>query len=145
MTAILLDTDIGSDIDDAVALAYLLAHPDAELVGITTVSGDTEQRAACATAICNAADLRVSKDNFRITKGKTKLTRYVFNTGVAKHFFCSVCGIKSFYVPRSHPDGYSINFRCLDDPKAFHSVVTTEFDGREWEKNAGDLAPLEAR
>ncbi len=74
-----------------------------------------------------------------------KLTTYTFNTGVAKHFFCSVCGIKSFYVPRSHPDGYSVNFRCLDDPKAFASVMTTEFDGKEWEKNAGDLPPLEAR
>ena len=102
----------------------------------------------CNCSMCHRTGyqhLVVSKDNFRITKGKTKLTRYVFNTGVAKHFFCAVCGIKSFYVPRSHPDGYSINFRCLDDPKAFHSVVTTEFDGREWEKNAGDLAPLEAR
>ena len=78
-------------------------------------------------------------------RGEDALTTYRFHTGTAKHFFCSVCGIKSFYVPRSHPDGYSINFRCLDDPKAFHSVVTTEFDGKEWEKNAGDLAPLEAR
>ena len=56
--------------------------------------------------------------------------------------FCSVCGIKSFYVPRSHPDGYSVNFRCLDNFD-FHSVITTEFDGRLWEQNAGNLAPLE--
>lgn len=52
---ILLDTDIGSDIDDAVALAYLLSHPDAELVGVTTVTGNTEERAACAAALCAAA------------------------------------------------------------------------------------------
>ena len=38
-----------------------------------------------------------------------------FNTGTAKHHFCSVCGIKSFYVPRSKPDGFSVNVRCLDD------------------------------
>ena len=57
--AILLDTDIGSDIDDAVALAYLLSHPDAELVGVTTVSGATEERAACATALCNAINADV--------------------------------------------------------------------------------------
>jgi purine nucleosidase len=56
---VLLDTDIGSDIDDAVALAYLLAHPDAELVGITTVTGNTEERAACARALCNAANADV--------------------------------------------------------------------------------------
>lgn len=53
--AVLLDTDIGSDIDDAVALAYLLAHPACDLVGITTVSGNTAERAACVEALCAAA------------------------------------------------------------------------------------------
>jgi purine nucleosidase len=53
--ALLLDTDIGSDIDDAVALAYLLRQPRCELLGITTVSGDVQQRAACADVICRAA------------------------------------------------------------------------------------------
>ena len=57
--AILLDTDIGSDIDDAVALAYLLSHPAAELVGVTTVSGDTEARAACVAALCNVVDAKI--------------------------------------------------------------------------------------
>lgn len=52
---VLLDTDIGSDIDDAVALAYLLAQPRCELVGITTVSGEPHRRAALARAVCLAA------------------------------------------------------------------------------------------
>lgn len=52
---ILLDTDIGSDIDDAVCLAYLLANPECELLGITTVTGEVEKRAALASALCNAA------------------------------------------------------------------------------------------
>ncbi|MFN8471115.1 MAG: nucleoside hydrolase [Anaerolineae bacterium] len=52
---VLLDTDIGSDIDDAVCLAYLLRHPRCELVGITTVSGDTVRRAALAEVVCRAA------------------------------------------------------------------------------------------
>jgi hypothetical protein len=82
------------------------------------------------------------KARFKIAKGKSKLTTYTFNTGAAKHMFCSVCGIKSFYIPRSHPDGYSINFRCLDKSE-FHSIITTEFDGKQWEDNAGSLAPLE--
>jgi purine nucleosidase len=56
---ILLDTDIGSDIDDAVALAYLLAHPEADIVGVTTVSGNTEERAACAGALCDAAGAHI--------------------------------------------------------------------------------------
>ena len=55
--------------------------------------------------------------------------------------FCGICGIKSFYRPRSHPDGYSVNFRCLD-AEDFRSVLTTEFDGRNWEQHIGDLAPL---
>ncbi|MGB9625007.1 MAG: nucleoside hydrolase [Phycisphaerae bacterium] len=51
---ILLDTDIGSDIDDAVALAYLLRQPQCELLGITTVTGEPEKRARLADAICRA-------------------------------------------------------------------------------------------
>ena len=54
---ILLDTDIGSDIDDTIALAYLLARPDCELVGITTVSGDVRKRAAVADYVCRSAGL----------------------------------------------------------------------------------------
>lgn len=52
---ILLDTDIGSDIDDAVCLAYLLAQPDCDLLGITTVSGEPVRRAAMASALCRVA------------------------------------------------------------------------------------------
>ena len=40
---ILLDTDIGSDIDDAIYLAYLLKEPQCELLGITTVCGESEK------------------------------------------------------------------------------------------------------
>jgi len=56
---VLLDTDIGSDIDDAVALAYLLSHPDCDLLGITTVSGDPTSRAMIASAICHVAETDV--------------------------------------------------------------------------------------
>jgi inosine-uridine nucleoside N-ribohydrolase len=54
-TKVLLDTDIGSDIDDAVCLAYLLAQPQCELLGITTVSGEPERRAMIASAQCAVA------------------------------------------------------------------------------------------
>jgi hypothetical protein len=100
----------------------------------------------CNCSMCSKTGylhLIVAKTDFKLLKGKTKLTTYRFNTGAAKHLFCSKCGIKSFYVPRSHPDGYSVNFRCLDDQTAFTSVITTEFDGRQWERNAGGLKPLE--
>ena len=86
--------------------------------------------------------LIVAKKDFRLLRGENLLTTYTFNTGAARHMFCSVCGIKSFYVPRSHPDGYSVNFRCLDSEE-FASVYTTEFDGKHWEQHAGELARLE--
>jgi inosine-uridine nucleoside N-ribohydrolase len=54
-TKVLLDTDIGSDIDDAVCLAYLLAKPECDLLGITTVSGESEKRAQIASALCRVA------------------------------------------------------------------------------------------
>jgi inosine-uridine nucleoside N-ribohydrolase len=55
MTKVLLDTDIGTDVDDAVCLAYLLSHPDCELLGITTVTGEAEKRASLASVLCQAA------------------------------------------------------------------------------------------
>ena len=56
---ILLDTDIGSDIDDAAALAYLLAQPECELLGITTVTGEGQRRAMLASALCREAGVEV--------------------------------------------------------------------------------------
>ena len=63
---------------------------------------------------------------------------YRFNTGVAKHLFCGICGIKSFYVPRSNPDGVDVNVRCLEPlPR---SITTEPFDGQNWEAHAASLA-----
>lgn len=59
MKKVLLDTDIGSDIDDAVCLAYLLAQPDCQLLGITTVTGEPERRAMLASALCEVASMKV--------------------------------------------------------------------------------------
>ena len=58
-TKVLLDTDIGSDIDDAVCLAYLLANPACDLLGITTVTGDTVKRASMASVLCKIAGKRI--------------------------------------------------------------------------------------
>ena len=99
---------------------------------------------ACNCSICAMTGylhLIVSKDRFKLLTGKRKLTNYTFETGAAKHLFCSVCGVKSFYVPRSHPDGYSVNFRCLD-AEDFTSVLTTDFDGKNWESHIDELPPL---
>jgi len=83
----------------------------------------------------------VPKAKFRLLKGDDHLTEYRFNTGVAKHWFCNICGVKSFYTPRSNPDGYSLNLRCLD-PAQFTSIEIRPFDGQNWEQNAGKLAHL---
>jgi hypothetical protein len=53
--------------------------------------------------------LIVTADRFKLLSGSEFLTTYTFNTNTARHLFCSVCGVKSFYVPRSHPDGISVN------------------------------------
>lgn len=85
--------------------------------------------------------LIVPASRFRLLTGEEFLTTYTFNTGVAKHRFCSVCGIKSFYVPRSNPDGIDVNVRCLD-PATIVALRVAPFDGRNWEANAGDIAHL---
>jgi hypothetical protein len=83
----------------------------------------------------------VPESRFRITKGAERLAEYSFNTRVAKHLFCAEYGIKSFYRPRSNPDGWSVNARCLDHPEAVH-LDTSLFDGRNWEAHAATLAHL---
>jgi len=91
----------------------------------------------CNCSICGMAGflhLIVPADRFHLLAGADTLAEYRFNTGTARHLFCSVCGIKSFYVPRSHPDGFSVNARCLD-PGTVTAMQVSPFDGREWERN----------
>jgi len=80
--------------------------------------------------------LIVTKSQFKLLSGREALTAYTFNTGTAKHLFCSVCGIKSFYVPRSNPDGYSVNARCLDEGTV-EKMTIVPLDGANWEKTYG--------
>ena len=85
--------------------------------------------------------LIVSADDFRLLRGEEALQTYTFNTGVAQHRFCCHCGVKSFYIPRSHPNGVSVNVRCLDR-ETVESVDITPFDGQNWEQNASKLSPI---
>ena len=90
----------------------------------------------CNCSICGKSGylgLVVAKEHFTLLSGEESLTTYSFNTKVAKHMFCRHCGIKSFCVPRSHPDGYNVNARCLD-PGTVTSMNITPFNGQEWEK-----------
>ncbi len=98
----------------------------------------------CNCSICGKSGflhLLVPKSRFSLLQGSECLTQYSFNTGVAKHYFCSTCGIKSFYVPRSHPDGYSVNVRCLD-PGSVTALNIKPFDGANWEAHSAELDPL---
>ena len=97
----------------------------------------------CNCSICAKSGhlhLIVPKSQFRILQGEDALTTYTFNTGVAQHYFCSTCGIKPFYIPRSNPDGVDVNLRCFDEMPA--DLVVHQFDGRNWEQHAHKLAHL---
>jgi hypothetical protein len=80
--------------------------------------------------------LIVPKERFNLVSGTEALTTYTFNTGTARHLFCAVCGVKSFYVPRSHPDGYSVNARCLDEG-TLEDMTIVRKDGKNWENTYG--------
>ncbi|HIG41912.1 MAG: GFA family protein [bacterium] len=98
----------------------------------------------CNCSICELVGyqhLIVPRDYFRLLSDQHNLSLYTFNSGVAKHYFCKVCGIKSWYVPRSNPDGVSVNFRCVDKD-SFDKVTYEEFDGQNWEANASSLSHL---
>ena len=95
----------------------------------------------CNCSICSKSGflhLIVPKSKFKLLTGEDKLNTYTFNTGVAKHTFCNVCGIKPFYNPRSNQDGIDVNVHCLDTrPK---TVNIMKFDGQNWERNAHKVA-----
>jgi len=94
----------------------------------------------CNCSICRMTafvHLIVPAARFRLVAGEDVLTDYTFNTGAAKHRFCRECGIKSFYVPRSNPDGIDVNVRCLD-ADTIERVNIAPFDDRD--RNAQEAA-----
>lgn len=103
---------------------------------------DTFQKGlTCNCSICRMKGflhLIVPAEDFRLLQGREMLSCYTFNTGVAKHLFCKQCGISPYYIPRSHPDGFDVNLRCLDglDPR---QVTLESFDGHNWEANISSI------
>ena len=72
----------------------------------------------------------VPHSDFTLEQGADLLTSYRFGTGAAEHLFCSKCGVKSFYQPRSHPEAWSVNAHCLDvQPE----LAIERFDGKHWD------------
>lgn len=89
----------------------------------------------CDCTICAMTGylhLIVPDTRFRLVEGQGETSTYRFGTGSARHIFCKQCGIKSFYRPRSHPDGISINYRCLDEDHGLDAAIRP-YDGRDWE------------
>ena len=114
--------------------------------GAVAFEVEAPERIECAECNCSICamsgnlHLIVPKARFRLFRGEAELTTYTFNTGVAKHLFCKICGIKAFYIPRSNPDGYSVNVSCLEPSP--REIVIEKFDGQNWEQHAHTLAHL---
>ena len=99
------------------------------------------QALRCDCSICTKngyLHLISNRENFTLLQGADVLQEYRFNSKVARHLFCRICGVQSFYVPRSHPDGYSVNVRCLDGD-VIERFELIPFDGKHWEKGYSGL------
>lgn len=98
----------------------------------------------CNCSMCRMTGflhLIVPATRFRLLHGDDALTEYRFNTGTARHLFCRHCGVKAFYVPRSHPDGWSVNARCLD-AGTVTGMTVTPFDDTNREAATAAIAHL---
>ena len=98
----------------------------------------------CNCSICRMTGflhLIVPASRFRLLQGSEFLTEYTFNTGVARHRFCRVCGIKAFYVPRSNPDGIDVNVNCLERA-TIESLSVSLFDDANREVETAAIAGL---
>jgi hypothetical protein len=106
------------------------------------ITANLEAAELCNCSMCSKKGfihLMVPPERFELVSGAELLTSYRFNTGVAEHKFCKVCGIHPFYTPRSDPDKVDVNVRCLDgvDP---NTLQLRRFDGRNWEHSIQSAA-----
>ena len=135
--------------DTAQVSATLVVHRGGCHCGAVRFEADAPARLLvheCNCSICSMTGFQhliVPRARFRLLQGAGDLAEYTFNTGVARHLFCRRCGVKSFYVPRSNPDGYSVNVRCLDR-STIAAIDLEPFDGQNWEAGADALRHLSA-
>lgn len=101
------------------------------------VDADLSRLVRCNCSICTKKGglfTAVPEERFRLLQGADNLTLYQFNTKVSEHRFCKTCGIHPFGHPRSAPEKFLINVRCLDDFDLETETYEIEiFDGRNWE------------
>ena len=82
------------------------------------LDGDLAKVIKCNCSICKrrgAIMSMVKNEDFKIVKGEDKLKLYQFHSKVAKHHFCSECGIQTHNLRRSDPNTYGINMGCIDE------------------------------
>jgi hypothetical protein len=101
------------------------------------VKGNLERASECNCSICSKKGYLhwiVARDAFRLITRPENIAAYTFNTKTAKHLFCPNCGVASFYIPRSDPDGIDVNVRCLEGVN-LAKLEYDHFDGRNWERS----------
>jgi len=87
----------------------------------------------CNCTICKRKGVimsMVKNEDFSIIKGEHRLTLYQFHTKVAKHYFCSTCGIYTHHNPRSNPAMTGFNVACIDDVDTFKFKDISVNDGK---------------
>ena len=95
----------------------------------------------CNCSICHRSGylhLIVPMASLQFISGTDALTDYRFGTGIARHCFCRHCGIKPLYQPRSHPQRWSVNLRCVENAAQLNAMVRP-FDGANWERARAEL------
>ena len=105
------------------------------------VSGQIERVLDCNCSICRKKGFLhwiVEPEQFRLLSAPDALGLYEFHTKTAKHYFCSTCGISSYYIPRSHPNMIDVNLRCVDGVN-LEELEIERFNGQDWEQARADL------
>lgn len=113
----------------AVRFRFAVPSPEVELLD-------------CNCSMCSRfgyLHLMVPHADFELLNGRRALSSYRSGTGAAEHLFCATCGVKAFYQPRSHPDAWSVNWRCLDEGHGLAPSIRP-FDGRNWEAAQAGLS-----
>ena len=104
-----------------------------EIEAEININGDLPKIIKCNCSICkrkNAIMGMVKSEDFKIAKGEDKLKLYQFHSKVAKHYFCSNCGIYTHHNSRANPGMIGINLGCVDEINIFDLKNVTVNDGQ---------------
>ncbi len=105
------------------------------------VSGQIDRVLDCNCSICRKKGFLhwiVAPEQFRLLSSPDALSVYTFHTKTAQHYFCSVCGLSSYYIPRSHPNMIDVNLRCVEGVN-LEEVAIERFNGQDWEQARAHL------